>query len=377
MIDTLIIGGGASGLYASSLLPDAVILERNDSCGRKLLLTGGGRCNYTHRGSARDIIPHYHGSLPFIRKVLFQHQSDDIIRRFRALGIEPSDENGKIFPRSGDAGDILRALEAHQPEIIRGKAETIGKDGDAFAVKTEKSVLRCRRIILAAGGNAYPQTGSDGSGCRIAASLGHTITPLRPALAALSLSPSMASAEGITVPVTIRKGRKSVSDTAVITRRGISGPAAENFSYLLSGREEITISFCTPDFRALREESGAMLVKNALPIPPRLASALLGGTAEKKAANISKKEEQEALRKLSEGRFLASPIASSAMSSAGGVSTDEIDPETMESKIVPGLHFAGDIIDTDADCGGYSLTWAFATAWIAASHILGTQPSLL
>ena len=147
MIGTLIIGGGAAGLYASSLLPDAVILERNDSCGRKLLLTGGGRCNYTHRGSARDIIPHYHGSLPFIRKVLFQHQSDDIIGRFRALGIEPVDENGKIFPRSGDAGDILRALEAHQPETVRGKAENIAKDGDSFTVKTEKSVLRCRRII--------------------------------------------------------------------------------------------------------------------------------------------------------------------------------------------------------------------------------------
>lgn len=377
MIGTLIIGGGAAGLYASSLLPDAVILERNGCCGRKLLLTGGGRCNYTHRGSARELIPHYHGSLPFIRKVLFQHQSDDIIRRFRALGIEPVDENGKIFPRGGDAEDILRALEAHQPETVKGKAESIIRDGDAFIVRTENSELRCRRIILAAGGSAYPHTGSDGSGCRLASSLGHTITPLRPALAALSISPSLSAAEGITVPMTLRKGRRSVSDTAVITRRGISGPAAENFSYILSGREEITISFCSPDFRALRAESGAMLVKNALPAPPRLASALLGDIAEKKTANISKSEEQEAFRKLSEGRFMASPIAASAMSSAGGVSTDEINPGTMESKLVPGLYFAGDIIDVDADCGGYSLTWAFATAWIAASHISGAHPSRL
>ena len=99
MNKTLIIGGGAAGLYASTLLPDAVILEGNEGCGRKLLLTGGGRCNYTHSGTVQDFLPHYHGSLPFIRKVLFQHQSDDIIRRFRALGIEPADENGKIFPR--------------------------------------------------------------------------------------------------------------------------------------------------------------------------------------------------------------------------------------------------------------------------------------
>ena len=156
---------------------------------------------------------------------------------------------------------------------------------------------------------------------------------------------------------------------AVITRRGISGPAAENFSYLLNGREEITIFFDNTDIHSLREKAGSTLLKNALPIPPRLAAALLGPTAEKKIANLSKEEERKATEVLQRGIFTAKPIAEGAMSTAGGVKTEEINPMTMESKLIPGLYFAGDIIDVDADCGGYSLTWAFATAYIAVKTI--------
>ncbi len=366
MIDTLIIGGGAAGLYASSLLPRSVILERG-SCGRKLLLTGGGRCNYTHNGDVTSLLPHYHGSLPFIRKVLYSHTPDDIISRFRKLGIEPEDENGKIFPQRGDAHDILHALTSHNPEIIESKAISIKKEDGSFQIKTDHGeTLLAKKVLLAAGGSAYPQTGSDGSGFILASSLCHTVIPARPALAALALSPSLRKAEGITTGITLRKGKKSVSDTAVITARGISGPAAENFSYLLSGQEEITISFCQMDMKEMRASKGAMLLKNALKLPPRLSIAILGDTAEKKVASISAKEEREILGKLSAGRYLASPIAQSAMSTAGGVDTSEINAATMESRLVPGLFFAGDIINVDADCGGYSLTWAFATAYTAS-----------
>ena len=186
MIDTLIIGGGAAGLYASSLLPRSVILERG-SCGRKLLLTGGGRCNYTHNGDVTSLLPHYHGSLPFIRKVLYSHTPDDIISRFRKLGIEPEDENGKIFPQRGDAHDILHALTSHNPEIIESKAISIKKEDGSFQIKTDHGeTLLAKKVLLAAGGSAYPQTGSDGSGFILASSLCHTVIPARPALAALA-----------------------------------------------------------------------------------------------------------------------------------------------------------------------------------------------
>ncbi len=369
MIDTLIIGGGAAGLYASSLLSEAAILERNEECGRKLLLTGGGRCNYTHNSSVQELLSHYHGNLPFIRKVLYSHSPAEIIERFKKLGISPSDENGKIFPLKGDAEDILGALLKNDTNVIHGKALEITKEDGIFSVTTDSGVIKARNIIIATGGNAYPHTGSDGSGYHLAKSLGHSITSPHPALAAIALEPSLKDAEGISLSLELRKGKKSVSDMAVVTKRGISGPAAENFSYLLNGREEITICFASPDIKTLRERKGAMLVKNALPVPPRLGEALLGEIADKKLGNLSKKEELLITERSSRHSFRASAIAESAMSTAGGVKTAEINADTMESKLVSGLYFAGDIIDVDADCGGYSLTWAFATAFIAARAI--------
>lgn len=368
MIDFLIIGGGAAGLYAASFIKDAVILERNDECGRKLLLTGGGRCNYTHTGSVEDLLEHYHGSRQFIKKVLYQHCNENIIAHFEKLGINPKNENGKIFPQSGDAHSIRDALLGNHPRIIKGIALSIEKSGDSFLVITDNGTLEAKRILFASGGNSFPKTGSDGLGYSILKRLGHSIASQHPALAPLELSPSLKEAEGITIPVTLKKGKKEVSDMAVITRRGISGPAAENFSYLLNGKEEITISFDSTDIYSLREKAGSTLLKNALSIPPRLAAVLLGEAAEKKIANLSKEEERKATEVLQRGVFMAKPIAEGAMSTAGGVKTEEINPMTMESKIIPGLYFAGDIIDVDADCGGYSLTWAFATAYIAVKH---------
>ena len=353
MIDFLIIGGGAAGLYAASLIPEAVILERNDICGKKLLLTGGGRCNYTHNGTVPEIMEHYHGNINFIRKVLYRHTPDDIITHFRELGIKPGNENGKIFPLYGDAHSIRDALLPNGNRIIRGKALSIEKNDAFFVIRTENEM-------------AYPRTGSDGSGYQLIKTLGHSIEPPYPALAPLELTPSLKDAEGITIPITIRKDKKEISDTAVITKRGISGPAAENFSYLLSGRENVTISFDDCDIKSLRETSGAALLKNTLSIPPRLSQILLGPLAEKKIANLSKAEAAKAEEIITRYTFSCRPIAEGAMSTRGGVKTSEIKAETMESKLIPGLYFAGDIIDIDADCGGYSLTWAFATAYIAS-----------
>ena len=369
MNKTLIIGGGAAGLYASTLLPDAVILEGNEGCGRKLLLTGGGRCNYTHSGTVQDFLPHYHGSLPFVRKVLYSHTNTDIISHMKELGIIPSEENGKIFPKGGDAASVLKALTKHKPRIIQGKVSVIEKTEDAFLVKTDSTAIKAENIILATGGIAYPRTGSDGSGYHIATLLGHSVTPPHPALSALSLLPDLKEAEGVSTEITIKKGKTRVTGDAVITRRGISGPAAENFSYLLNGKEDIAIEFCKTDISTLRKDKGAMLLKNAIPLPPRLASALLGDLGNRKIASLSSSDARKAEILLSAFPCKAEAIAASAMSTAGGIRTSEINPDTMESKLCKGLYFAGDIIDVDADCGGYSLTWAFATAFIASHTI--------
>ena len=365
----VIIGGGAAGLYAASLIPGAVIIERNAECGRKLLLTGGGRCNYTHKGTVPDILPHYHGSIAFIRKVLYRHTPEDIISCLEKLGIRPKDEDGKIFPLRGDAQTVRDALLGKTGRVMKASVLSIERNERSFRIITDAGTLEAEKVILAAGGNSYPATGSDGSGFRLASSLGHSIVSPRPALAPLEIIPSLRDAEGITAEVVLSKGKTRIGGSAVITKRGISGPAAENFSRFLTGREEIRISFGKADIAALRESSGKSLVKNVLPVPPRLAAVLLGKSAEKKVATLSKQEAAMIEKSISSFSASAKPIAAGAMSTAGGISTDEITPETMESKLVPGLYFAGEIIDVDADCGGYSLTWAFASAYTAAMAI--------
>ena len=245
----------------------------------------------------------------------------------------------------------------------------IEKTEDAFLVKTDRTAIKAENIILATGGIAYPRTGSDGSGYHIATLLGHSVTPPHPALSALSLLPDLKEAEGVSAEITIKKGKTRVTGDAVITRRGISGPAAENFSYLLNGKEDIAIEFCKTDISTLRKDKGAMLLKNAIPLPPRLASALLGDLGNRKIASLSSSDARKAEILLSAFPCKAEAIAASAMSTAGGIRTSEINPDTMESKLCKGLYFAGDIIDVDADCGGYSLTWAFATAFIASHTI--------
>ena len=371
MTDTLIIGGGAAGLYLASFLADPVILERNGSCGRKLLLTGGGRCNYTNAAPPDDMAARMNGSRPFIRSVLYSHSSNDIIKRLRSLGIEPAEEdNGRIMPRGGNAETVLDALLRSRPKIITGKAERIRKRDDAFIVETESESLQARRVVIATGGMSYPQTGSDGSGYALLRDLGHTIITPYPALSPIALTPSLGHAEGISTHVTLAAGRRKEAGDVIITRRGISGPAALNISRFLQDDPEITISFAEVDRDRLRMEGGGKIVKNALRLPPRLTEALLGTIADRKCGNLSRSDLDTIERQLMHFRARGKAIAEAAMNTRGGVSTSEIDPRTMESKIVKGLYIIGDLIDVDGPTGGFSLTWAFATAWCAARDLL-------
>lgn len=367
MIGTLIIGGGAAGLYLASFLPVPVILEREGICGRKLLLTGGGRCNYTNAASPEEMAGRMNGNKAFIRRVLYSHSSEDIISHMRSLGIEPAEEdNGRILPRNGNAETVLSALLSTGPRIIAGKAESIEKHGCSFIVRTGTESIAARRVVIAAGGTSYPQTGSDGSGYDLARKLGHTIVAPYPALAPIALTPSIGGAEGISWHVTLTVGKRKEEGEIIITRRGISGPAALNISRWLQDDPEIAISFASIDRNRLRMESGSRTVKNALDMPPRLSETLLGAIADKRCGNLSRIDLDTIERQVMRFSARGKAIREAAMNNRGGVSTSEIDPQTMESKIVPGLYIIGDMIDVDGPTGGFSLTWAFATAWCAA-----------
>ena len=360
---TLIIGGGASGLYLGSLLSDATVLERNTAPGRKLSITGGGRCNYTHSGTVEEILPHYHGSRKFIKKVLYNHTPEDITARLEALGVRTKEEEGgKRYPASDDAGEIVRALSSRS-RIINGKALSVERHEGLFIVRTDNGTLEAGRLVLAGGGASFPSTGSDGSLYSIARSLGHTIVPPRPALSQLTLSESLKGAEGVSLRAGLKAGKRECEGDVMITRTGLSGPAALDISRELPG--ELAVSF----LRGVSLDAPSKLVKNAVPLPSRLTEALLGELAVKRCGNLSKKERSYIISRLTCFTAKAEPVWKSAMVTAGGVDTKEINAPSMESKIVKNLYFIGEIIDVDADSGGYNLTWAFSSAYNAAKAL--------
>ena len=367
----IIIGAGAAGLFAGSILGrKAIVIEKNERPGKKLLLTGGGRCNYTHDSVLPELFDHYTADKRYIRDALYALPPQAIIDYFSSLGISPAiEENGKVFPISGKAEDIVSALERNAVISYEREVTSIERIDGIFHIHTDKDTFTSDMVLLACGGNSYPHTGSDGKGYELAKSLGHTITTVSPALAPLAIEFPLKDAEGVTLEITAAAGKKELKDSAVITRRGISGPLAENISYLFPEKKDIVLSFCEISKEYIKKQNGKTLLKNIVPLPQRLVKALLGPIGEKKIAELRKEELDIAVERLSGLKTKAKAIKEGAMSTHGGVSMKEINTKTMESKLVPGLYFAGDLADVDGNCGGYSLTWAFASAYLAAKDI--------
>lgn len=368
-----IIGFGAAGLMAGSLLGlEAYILEKKENAGKKLCLTGAGKCNFTHSGDVKELLSAYYEKKNFVRPALYDFPPEKIRDYFRKLGIESVvQENGKVFPKSMKAVDIRNVLSDHAGRVFYNqRVKRIVRSGEDFLIFTDDKIHKAGYVILATGGNTYPDTGSEGDGYQILKSLGHRIVPPRPALSQLFLEENpLKGASGITLPVTIEKGRLRIRESVVITEKGLSGPAAENFSRYIEGKEEICISFLDIDRNKIKKNGGKLLLKNALPLPERLLEALLGEVSHKKIADLTSKELLLIEDKLSRFRVNATVPTLSAMSTKGGVDTAEIDSKSMESKLVSNLYIVGEIMDVDAWCGGYSLTWAFASAYLAVKDI--------
>lgn len=357
----VVIGGGASGLFLSSLLgKKPLILERNPSAGKKLLLTGGTRCNYTHLEPNEELITHYRGDKRLVKSLIYDYSPKDIINHLKSIGIEPKNENGKIYPSSERSIDVLNALLKGANIKYNTMVHDIEKHNGFFLVHTNSEIIECEKLVIATGGNSYPKTGSDGNGYALLRRLGHRITPICPALSPLILKDSLTSARGITLEVEIKTESMYSRGSSVITDQGISGPAAENISWALSSEKEIEISFTqNPNPIDKRKNS---LLKNSLGLPAELITALMKSLADKKTSALTKRETEYINKRLTSFRTMAKSTYKGAMSTHGGVSTDEIDRNTLESKIIENLFIAGDLLDIDGDTGGYSLTIAFSSA---------------
>lgn len=367
-----IIGMGASGLMAGSLLGlEAFCIERNGIEGKKLLSTGQGKCNFTHDFDAGRMAECYYEASRFVKHAMYAFPPQSIISYFEKLGV-PSVvmENGKVFPKSMKAIDIRNALSARCGRIFyNSKVDSIEKQDGVFFIKAGDDLFKARYVIVSTGGISAPATGSDGNMFAILSSMGHTVTPLMPALCPIRLEKPLTGAEGISLRMRIKAGKKQLEDNAVITKDGISGPLAENFSHHVGTGTEVVLSFLDMDPVGIKKLNQKEKLKNALPLPDRLTSFLAGGIAEKRIAELTKQELLSISESLSGYKTGAWTVKEGAMSNRGGIDRSEINPATMESRIVENLFITGEAADVDAMCGGFSLSWAFSSAFLAAKAV--------
>ena len=393
-----IIGAGAAGMMAAIAAKDAgagevFLLERGARPGWKINITGKGRCNFTNNCDVQTLIKNVPGNGRFLYSAFNNFDASDAMAFFEGLGVPLKTERGnRVFPVSDNAKDIsgalITAIKRRGIKIITDRVTAIEvKDGAVCAVKGEKGRYPCRAAILATGGKSYPRTGSDGSGYRLATAVGHTVTKLRPSLVPLEARGNIpARLEGLSlknIAITLSQdGKQLYSDFGemVFTHRGVSGPV------ILSASAHVARDECFPctltidlkpaldeqtlDRRILRdfEENLNRDFANVLGklLPAKLIPVMVGlsGIPSNKKVNVITKQERAALVhhvKHFELTITGTAPIDEAIITAGGVSTKEIDPKTMASKLIDGLFFAGEVIDVDAYTGGFNLQIAWST----------------
>ncbi|MDD4171098.1 MAG: NAD(P)/FAD-dependent oxidoreductase [Syntrophomonas sp.] len=401
----IVAGGGAAGMMAAisarRLGAEVTILERNPRVGKKILATGNGRCNFTNINAD---ITCYHGNNPkFAHSALANFTIDDTIRFFGKLGIEHKVEDlGKVFPMSDQASSVLDVLLYELRElgvniVCDALVKDISKKNDKFIIELENGqVYGGDRVIITTGGKAMPSSGSDGQGYDLAARLGHTIMDVFPALVQLKLEGSFFKRiEGVKFVGTaeIIHNNKSVAKDRgdiLFANYGVSGPPILQISRkageLLKEGQEAHLKITIMDMMPKQELSKLInkrlqiaaqkpvdfslvgLINKRL-IPVVLAEAGIN-EIKRPVSSLSAKEREWIIDILTDWRFKIKGTKSwpSAQITAGGVDTNGIDQNTMESKLVPGLFFAGEIIDIDGLCGGFNLQWAWSSGFIAGQN---------
>jgi predicted flavoprotein YhiN len=423
--DVIVIGAGAAGLLAATRAAErgrrTLLVEKNRRPGVKILMSGGTRCNLTHATDRRGIVAAFgkqQGS--FLHSALAALGPDELVALFNAEGVATKMEpGGKIFPVSDRATDVLAALERMRVRsgaelVTDAPVDAVRREGDAFVVTAGRQSWQSHSVILTVGGQSYPGSGTCGDGYAWAKSLGHSIIPPRPALTPLTSNERwVQELRGVTVPdvqVTIAEPAEHqslegqprspatprVKSSAENTRRGsflfthfgLSGPVVMDLSRIITARPQAANWIAACDFlpavkepellarvadEAARSGKRGILGIVAEWTPRRLAEALLsraGVPEDRRVAELSRAERAVLVNAI---KALPIPIAGSlgfkkAEVTAGGVALDEVDSRTMQSKLVPGLFIAGELLDLDGPIGGYNFQAAFSTGALAGEN---------
>ena len=382
---TIVIGGGPAGMMAtiaSAAYGQATLLiEKNKKLGKKLAGTGGGRCNVTNNGTLDDLMAGIPGNGRFLYSVFSQFDNHDIIQFFTDNGVKLKvEDHGRVFPASDQSRTIIQALENKILELGASLATncevvSVTKPEDVFIVKSAEKTWTADKLIVTTGGKSYPSTGSTGYGHEIARHFKHTITDLEAAESPLLTDFPHKALQGISLTdVTLSYDKHMITHDLLFTHFGLSGPAALRMSSFVKGGEILSLDLLpttsSQELKDFLEEHREKAIKNSLKalLPERLADFLAQGFPEK-AKQLTPPQTEELIQKIKEMSISVTGKMSLAKSfvTKGGVSLKEINPKTLESKLIPGLHFAGEVLDINAHTGGFNITSALCTGWVAGT----------
>lgn len=390
---------------AATLGARVLLLEKNESLGRKMLITGGGRCNLTNNADIDEMIANIPGNGKFVYSALHQFSGQDLRGFLRSLGIKTKVEaRGRIFPVSDRAADVVQALTGYLKQIgvkISYAAKVsalLVADQTCQGVKINEQVVTAKAVVLATGGLSYPATGSTGDGYKLARQMGHSVTPLFPAAVSITCNDPWIinrevqglSLKDVTITLYNPKGKTlaaAVGDV-IVTHWGLSGPGALRVSRpvavacqkdskaLIQGKIDLFPGCPLADLEQKLTknlgQAGKRSIKNVLAesIPERLTKTLLNlaDLPLERPANMVNQRDISNLVALLKGLPIhitgTRPIQEATVT-AGGIKVNEINPRTMESKLIKGLFFAGEVLDVDAQTGGFNMQVAFSTGYVA------------
>lgn len=407
----IVVGAGAAGLMAAGKAGEnghqVHLYEKNDRLGKKILITGKGRCNVTNYSDIDNFLNNIPGNPYFLYSAFYGLDSYGTIDFFNKLGLETKVERGnRVFPVSDKAADVVSALERyirknkvklHLNSPVKGIEV---KDGLAVGIKTAGGVVEADAVIVCTGGLSYPGTGSTGDGYKFAKDCGHKVTKLYPSLVPLRTKENWCSEvmglslKNIAISIKNNKGKELYKDFGemLFTHFGVSGPVILSASRHLLGKFDEGLKLYidlkpaldekTLDSRILRDFEkyinkdfsnalGDLLPQKLIPVVIRLS----GIDNEKKVHDITKEERKRLVSVIKglELNITGTTGYNEAVITSGGIDVDEINPSTMESKLIKNLYFAGEVLDCDAYTGGYNLQIAFSTGFTAGNNVLSEE----